>query len=98
VSMPVMDGIAATEAIKRTQPQMQVVLLTLHNSQEVLRKGFQAGARGFVLKSDADGDLLRALRVVVGDGSYVSPKMEGQATDVVIREVAGSNGNGAKGS
>jgi DNA-binding NarL/FixJ family response regulator len=94
VSMPVMDGIAATEAIKRSQPQTRVVLLTLHNSQEVLRKGFQAGARGFVLKSDADGELLRALRVVVGDGSYVSPKMDGPATDVVIREVASSDGDG----
>jgi DNA-binding NarL/FixJ family response regulator len=94
VSMPVMDGIAATEAIKRTHPHTQVVLLTLHNSQEVLRKGFQAGARGFVLKSDADGELLRALRVVVGDGSYVSPKMDGQATDVVIREVSSSGASG----
>lgn len=88
VSMPVMDGIAAAEAIKRSHPQMRIVLLTLHNSQEVLRKGFQAGARGFVLKSDADDDLLKALRVVVGDGSYISPKMDVEAAEVILREMA----------
>jgi two-component system, NarL family, response regulator NreC len=88
VSMPVLDGIAATESIKRSYPQTHVVLLTLHNSQEVLRRGFQAGARGFVLKSDADGELLRALRVVTGDGSYISPKMDSQDTQLVIRELA----------
>jgi two-component system, NarL family, response regulator NreC len=87
VSMPVLDGIAATETIKRSYPQTHVVLLTLHNSQEVLRRGFQAGARGFVLKSDADGDLLKALRVVTGDGSYVSPKMDSEDTQLVIREL-----------
>jgi len=88
VSMPVLDGIAATETIKRSYPQTHIVLLTLHNSQEVLRRGFQAGARGFVLKSDADGELLRALRVVTGDGSYISPKMDSQDTQLVIRELA----------
>lgn len=94
VSMPIMDGIAATEVIKRTLPETRVVLLTLHNSQEMLRKGFQAGARGFVLKSDADDDLLKALRVVVGDGSYISPKMDVRAAEQVIRDMASGQAGG----
>lgn len=94
VSMPIMDGIAATEVIKRTLPETRVVLLTLHNSQEMLRKGFQAGARGFVLKSDADDDLLKALRVVVGDGSYISPKMDVRAAEQVIRDMASGQARG----
>jgi len=96
VSMPVLDGIAATESIKRSYPQTHIVLLTLHNSQEVLRRGFQAGARGFVLKSDADGELLKALRVVTGDGSYISPKMNSQDTQVVIRELASGKTDGSR--
>jgi two-component system, NarL family, response regulator NreC len=92
VSMPVMDGIAAAEIIKRAQPETHIVLLTLHNSQELLRKAFRAGARGYVLKADADGELLKALRVVTGDGSYISPKIDVQAAEVVIREIAGSDG------
>jgi len=80
VSMPVLDGIAATEIIKRLQPETRIVLLTLHNSQELLRRAFRAGARGYVLKADADVELLKALRVVLGDGSYVSPMIEPPAT------------------
>ena len=95
VSMPVLDGIAATEAILRQHPGTHVVLLTLHNSQELLRRGFEAGARGFVLKSDADDELLSALRVVMGDGSYISPKMDQHVAELVIREIAGGGGEPA---
>jgi len=93
VSMPVLDGIAAAEIIKRRQPGTHIVLLTLHNSQELLRKGFQAGARGYVLKADADDELLKALRVVVGDGSYISPKIDDRTAELVIRDVTSGNGN-----
>jgi two-component system, NarL family, nitrate/nitrite response regulator NarL len=62
VSTPILDGIAAAEIIKRKHPQTHIVLLTLHNSQELLRKGFQAGARGYLLKADADDELPKALR------------------------------------
>jgi len=93
VSMPVLDGIAAAEIIKRKHPHTHIVLLTLHNSQELLRKGFQAGARGYVLKADADNELLKALRVVVGDGSYVSPKIDDRTKEMVIRDIASRNGD-----
>ena len=96
VSMPVLDGIAAAEAIKRAHPEIHVILLTLHNSQELLRRGFQAGARGYVLKSDADDELLKALRIVIGDGSYVSPKVDTQSVDLILRELASHDGDGNK--
>lgn len=96
VSMPVLDGIAAAEIIKRDHPETHIVLLTLHNSQELLRRGFRAGARGYVLKADADGELLKALRVVVGDGSYISPKIDGQTAEIVIREVTSPRTNAQK--
>ncbi|HTP68353.1 MAG TPA: response regulator transcription factor [Dongiaceae bacterium] len=87
VSMPVLDGIAATQAIKRSLPETHVVLLTLHNSRELLSRAFQAGARGYVLKADVDGELLKALRVVVGDGSYISPKIDESSAKSVVREI-----------
>jgi two-component system, NarL family, response regulator NreC len=93
VSMPILDGIAAAEIIKRKYPQTHIVLLTLHNSQELLRKGFQAGARGYVLKADADDELLKALRVVVGDGSYISPKIDDRTAEMVIRDVTADDEN-----
>ena len=67
VSMPMLDGIAATEAIKKSHPRTHVILLTLHNSRELLLRAFQAGARGYVLKADVDSELLKALRIVTGE-------------------------------
>lgn len=96
VSMPVLDGITAAEAIKRAYPEIHVILLTLHNSQELLRRGFQAGARGYVLKSDADDELLKALRVVIADGSYVSPKIDADSVEVLLRDIASCDGDGNK--
>jgi DNA-binding NarL/FixJ family response regulator len=94
VSMPVLDGIAAAEIIKRFHPETHVILLTLHNSQELLRKAFEAGARGYVLKADADGELLKALRIVTAEGSYISPKIDTQAAEEVVRQIAAHSRNG----
>lgn len=88
VSMPVLDGISATELIKRSCPDVHVVLLTLHESRELLRRAFRAGARGYILKADADSELLRALRILVGHGSYISPKIDPQAAREVIQEIS----------
>jgi DNA-binding NarL/FixJ family response regulator len=87
VSMPILDGIAATQVIKKSHPQTHVILLTLHNSRELLSRAFQAGARGYVLKADVDGELLKALRIVTGDGSYISPKIDENSARAVVREI-----------
>jgi len=56
----------------RDAPGTKVLLLTLHSSSEFVRSAFKAGARGYVLKSDAENELIRALNVVVGEGTYVA--------------------------
>jgi DNA-binding NarL/FixJ family response regulator len=87
VSMPVLNGIEATKVISKAHPEIKIVLLTLHDSAELFRSGFRAGARGYLLKSDAEQELLKALRIVVGDGSYVSPRVDGQLVKGVIEEI-----------
>ena len=91
VSMPILDGIAATQAIKKSHPQTHVILLTLHNSRELLSRAFQAGARGYVLKADVDGELLKALRIVTGEGSYISPKIDENSAKAVVREIVSNS-------
>lgn len=88
ISMPGVNGIEATRAIRKTHPDVKIVLLTLHDSAELLRIAFRAGARGYLLKTDAEQELMKALTVVVGEGSYISPKIEGDAVKSVISEVS----------
>ncbi len=77
VSMPGMSGIEAARLIHKTAPDIKIVLLTLHESHELVKHAFRAGACGYVLKSDAEQELIRALRIVSEGGTYVSPHLDG---------------------
>ncbi len=88
VSMPGLNGIEATRAIRKSQPEVKVVLLTLHESAELLRSAFRAGARGYLLKTDAEQELVKALSVVAGEGAYISPKMDSEAVKSVMQEMS----------
>jgi DNA-binding NarL/FixJ family response regulator len=63
-SMPLMNGPAATAEIRKNVPGVAVIILTMHESERVDREVRQAGARGLVLKSDADRSLLGAVEAV----------------------------------
>jgi DNA-binding NarL/FixJ family response regulator len=76
VSMPGLNGLEATRIIRNLLPDTKILLLTLHSSTELVRSAFRAGARAYVLKSDAEHDLVRALNVIVGEGTYVSPGVD----------------------
>lgn len=87
VSMPGLNGLEATRIIRDVLPTAKVLLLTLHSSTELVRSAFLAGARGYVLKSDAEHELIRALNVVLGDGTYVSPAIDGNVAQKVAEEL-----------
>ena len=87
VSMPGMDGIQATRIVRNANERTKIVLITLHESVEALRSGFRAGANGYLLKADAEEELIKALRVVIGDGSYISPKLDPLIVAQVIKDI-----------
>jgi DNA-binding NarL/FixJ family response regulator len=61
LTMPTMDGLEATCIIRREYPETQVLILTMHFSEDLARKAFLSGSLGYVLKSDADEELLAAV-------------------------------------
>ena len=87
VSMPGLNGLEATRIIRDVLPTAKVLLLTLHSSTELVRSAFRVGARGYVLKSGAEHELIRALNVVLGDGTYVSPAIDGNVAQKVAEEL-----------
>ena len=86
VSMPGLNGLEATRIIRNMLPDTKILLLTLHSSTELVRSAFRAGARGYVLKSDAEQELVRALNVLAGDGTYVSPGVDQHLAQRAILE------------
>lgn len=75
VSMPTMNGLDALEAIRQEGMSMPVVFLTMHNQPGYARRALRAGAAGYVLKLAAPEELVRAIRVALGGGTFVSPAL-----------------------
>lgn len=87
ISMPGIGGLEATKAIRRQQPDAKVLLLTLHDSIEWVRTAFEAGARGYLLKSDTEAELMRALETVAANKIYASPRLDSSRVQTIVGEL-----------
>jgi DNA-binding NarL/FixJ family response regulator len=74
-SMPELNGPGAAAQIAERVPETSVVVLTMHDSEQVMREVLQAGARGLVLKSDADRDLLEAVEAVARKRHFFTKRL-----------------------
>ncbi len=70
VSMPQLNGLEATRQILRAVPQTEVLVLTIHESEQIEREVLAAGAHGYILKSDDGGDLLAAVESLLRHRPY----------------------------
>jgi DNA-binding NarL/FixJ family response regulator len=75
ISMPKMGGIEATEKIKGHCPQIKVLILTIHNYQGYMQLALSKGADGYLLKHEADIELLCAISTIRREGTYICPLM-----------------------
>jgi DNA-binding NarL/FixJ family response regulator len=75
IGMPSLNGLEATRQILKVNPQARVLILTLHDSDQVVREVLNAGARGFLLKSDAARDLVAAVEALRRDKTYFTSKV-----------------------
>ena len=85
VSMPVLGGAPATLRIKREQPGVKVLALTVHEDRSYLQQLLQAGASGYLLKRAAADELIHAIRAVARGGTYLDPGL----TQQVLGSIAG---------
>jgi len=93
VSMPGITGLDVVRAVRETDRKTKVLLLTLHDSQELIRNAFLLGVNGYLLKTDAESELVRAIRIVLGDGIYLSPKFDPNFVKSLVAGIAGSPSN-----
>jgi DNA-binding NarL/FixJ family response regulator len=90
VSMPELDGLQATRQIRDANPNTQVVVLTMHESDQMVRRVLDAGARGYVLKSDLAANLVKAVKHVSAGKLFLTPRV----SDIVVKGFL-KNGNQA---
>ncbi len=74
-SMPELNGLAAARRILEARPEARILILTVHESEQVVREVLSAGAQGYVLKSDAGRTLMAALEALLEGGTFFTPKV-----------------------
>jgi DNA-binding NarL/FixJ family response regulator len=75
VSMPELDGLQATRQLREEAPNAKVVILTMHESDQMVRRVLDAGAIGYVLKSDVAACLVKAVKDVSEGKRFLTPKV-----------------------
>ena len=83
VKMPKLTGLQATREIKSQAPEVSVLILSMHDDERYLFEALKAGASGYVLKAQADTDLLAAIRAVERGEPFLTP----EAQRTLIRDV-----------
>ena len=81
ISMPKLNGLKATQKITEVCPQVKVLTLSRHADDGYIRELLGAGARAYVLKQSAPGELIHAIRAVAAGGKYIDPKLAAKVMD-----------------
>jgi DNA-binding NarL/FixJ family response regulator len=90
VSMPRKTGIQAAAELHKRRPELRVLMLSMHDSEQFLFEALKAGASGYVLKSGADTDIVDAVRAAMRGDSYLYPS----AVATLVRDYVERGGRG----
>src|ERR1700683_1875032 len=85
VGMPNLNGLDAARQILATMPEARILILTIHDSEQVVRETLAAGARGFLLKSDAGRDLVAAVEALQNRRTFFTSKVAQMMLDGYLR-------------
>lgn len=85
LSLPELNGLDATRQILKDRPGIEVLVLTMHHSEELARDVLRAGARGYIMKSDADENLIAAVDTLRQHKPFLTSAVTGFVLDDFVR-------------
>lgn len=88
ISMPELNGIDATAQIKEEFPDIQIIMLSMHSTQDHVFRALKAGAKGYILKESAGAVLIKAIKTVNTGDRYLCKKIADSLVDdyLILRE------------
>ncbi len=94
VSMPLLNGIEAVRQLKKKNPDLLVVFLTMHLDVAYAASAFEAGASGYVLKHSAPSELLTAISCALKGRTYITPMLAGELLNYQRNRPQGEQADG----
>ena len=85
ISMPLLNGIDTAREIRKFDPKIKIVFLTMHTELAYVQEAFGAGASGYVIKHSASIDLLSAIRRALLGRTYITPGVAENGVDALVR-------------
>jgi DNA-binding NarL/FixJ family response regulator len=86
LTMPEMNGFEATRRIRKAHPGTEVLIFTMHESEHLIREVLAAGARGYILKSDAAGLIVAAIETLAKHKPFFNAKVSETILDALLRQ------------
>jgi DNA-binding NarL/FixJ family response regulator len=83
VSMPGLNGIDAAAQLRKNDPNLKIVFLTMHRDVLYVKRAFENGASGYVLKHSAPAELITAMREALQGRTYVTPSLINDASEIL---------------
>jgi DNA-binding NarL/FixJ family response regulator len=87
VAMPNLSGIEAAQRISATLPYVAIVILSMHSDEGYVLRALKAGAKGYLLKDSAEGDLIEAIKAVHQGKTFFSPEVTKMLVADYVQEV-----------
>ena len=80
IGMPELNGLEAARRIRKESPNTEILILSMHYSDQLIRDLLEAGVRGYIIKSDSDRDLIIAVETLANHNPFFTPR----ATEVIL--------------
>jgi two-component system response regulator NreC len=87
LAMPNLSGIEAAQRILADSPSTSLVVLSMHSDEGYVLRALKAGAKGYLLKDSAEGDLIEAIRAVSRGKTFFSPEISRMLVEDYVREL-----------
>jgi DNA-binding NarL/FixJ family response regulator len=87
IAMPNLSGIEAAQRIATSLPQTAIVILSMHSDESYVLRALKVGAKGYLLKDSAEGDLIDAIKAVHQGKTFFSPEISKMLVEDYIREI-----------
>lgn len=91
LAMPELNGLEAIRQIRKEFPKMELLVFSMHDSEELVREVFAAGARGYVLKSDAALYLIEAVKSLSRHKPFFTPRISEAILNSLVASAAGGH-------
>jgi DNA-binding NarL/FixJ family response regulator len=89
ITMPELNGLEAARRIRKGSPRTEILVLSVHYSDKLIRDILETGVRGYIVKSDSDRDLVVALEALANHKPFFTPR----ATELMLHNITAGNGN-----